>query len=81
MSSVHRFMQKVEELGGENDTSIEILLMQRKNWEQRVYKFIDLKKKERVQIVGSIVATLALAASMLYILPQDFSQNRRCIII
>ena len=71
IKAIHRFMKRSEDLGGDNSTSIQILLNQRKNWENRVYKTMDLRKKQKTEIVGSIIATMAMACLMLYILPAE----------
>ena len=74
--SLHRFMLKVESIGGNFDASISLLLENRAMWENRVLKLQDLRKKKRSEILGSVGASLALCLMMLYILPAqvDISQ-------
>lgn len=74
--SLHRFMLKVESIGGHFDSSTDLLLENRAMWENRVYKLQDKRKQKRSQILGSVIASLALCLLMLYILPTqvDISQ-------
>lgn len=69
--SLHRFMLKVESIGGNFDTSIELLLGNRAMWENRVYRLQDQRKQKRSQILGSVAASSLLCALMLYILPAE----------
>ncbi len=76
VKSLHRFMLKVEGIGGDFDSSINLLLDNRAMWENRVYKLQDQRKQKRSQILGSVIASLLLCLVMLYILPAqaDISQ-------
>lgn len=69
--SLHRFMLKVESIGGDFDSSIELLLSNRAMWENRVHKLQDQRRQKRSQILGSVGASAALCLLMLYILPAD----------
>jgi len=69
--SLHRFMLKVESIGGTFDSSIGLLLENRSMWENRVYKLQDRRKQKRSQILGSVIASLSLCLLMLYILPAE----------
>lgn len=69
--SLHRFMLKVESIGGNFDSSIELMLANRAMWENRVHKLQDQRRQKRSQILGSVGASAALCMLMLYILPAD----------
>lgn len=69
--SLHRFMLKVESIGGNFDSSIELLLNNRAMWENRIHRLQDQRRLKRSQILGSVVASTALCLLMLYILPPD----------
>lgn len=67
--SLHRFMLKVESIGGNFDSSIELLLGNRAMWENRIHRLQDQRRQKRSQILGSVAASMALCLLMLYILP------------
>ena len=69
--SLHRFMIKVESIGGNFDSSIQLLLGNRAMWENRVHRLQDQRRERRSQILGSVAASLALCMLMLYILPSE----------
>jgi hypothetical protein len=69
VKSLHRFMLKVEGIGGDFDSSVDLLLDNRAMWENRVYKLQDGRRQKRSEILGSVIAALLLCLVMLYILP------------
>lgn len=69
--SLHRFMLKVESIGGNFDSSIDLLLGNRSMWENRVHRLQAQRREKRSQILGSLVASVLLCLLMLYILPED----------
>ena len=71
IKSLHRFMLKVESIGGDFDSSIQLLLDNRAMWENRTYKLQDKRRQKRSQIIGSCVASGGLCLAMLYILPSQ----------
>lgn len=71
IKSLHRFMLKVESIGGDFDSSIRLLLDNRAMWENRTYKLQDKRRQKRSQIIGSCVASGGLCLAMLYILPSN----------
>lgn len=71
IKSLHRFMLKVESIGGDFDSSIQLLLENRQMWENRVTKLQDKRKRKRQEILGSCMAAALLCLSMLYILPSE----------
>lgn len=71
VKSLHRFMLKVESIGGNFDSSISLMLENRAMWENRVYKLQDKRKQKKYQILGSCIASILLCMVMLYILPEE----------
>lgn len=71
VKSLHRFMLKVEAIGGNFDTSIDLLLENRRMWENRVHKLQDLRGQRRVNILASVIVSALLCLSLLYIFPAD----------
>lgn len=69
--SLHRFMLKVESIGGNFDSSIELLLGNRAMWENRIHRLQDQRRQKRSQILGSVAASMSLCLLMLYILPAE----------
>lgn len=69
--SLHRFMLKVESIGGNFDSSIELLLSNRMMWENRTHRLQSQRREKRSQILGSLVASVGLCLLMLYILPAE----------
>jgi hypothetical protein len=69
--SLHRFMLKVESIGGNFDSSVELLLGNRAMWENRMHRLQDQRRQKRSQILGSVAASAALCLVLLYILPSD----------
>lgn len=70
IKKLHRFMLKVEGIGGNFDSSISLLLKERAAWENRMYALRDKRSLKKSQILVSCLMTLALCAFMLYILPE-----------
>lgn len=75
---IHRFSLEAETLGGNCDGSITLLLNYRRMWADRVYDVLNQKKKNRRDIILSIIVSLLLC-SVVYVVAQkvdiDFSSN------
>jgi len=71
IEDIHRFMLKVENIGGDFDSSIGLLLDSRGMWEDRTYFLRDKKAMKKSQIAVSCLMSLGLCAFMLYILPAN----------
>ena len=71
VKDLHRFMLKVERIGGNFDGSIDLLLKSRSMWESRVEKIVARRVNKKTEITISCIASLFLCAMMLYILPGD----------
>lgn len=68
---LHRFMEKVEQLGGNFDDSVELLLNDRGLWEKRILEQKKETETMRRNIVLSVLLSLGVCVSTLYIMPQD----------
>lgn len=65
----HRFMQKVERLGGDYSDSIELLLMERSMWQKRIGKLQQERDRIQRNVKISVVLTLALCYMSMTVLP------------
>ena len=68
---VHRFMEKVEQLGGNFDDSVELLLSDCNLWEKRVMEQKKETETVRRNIAISVLLSLGVCVSTLYIMPLD----------
>lgn len=75
---IHRFSLEAETLGGDCSGSVTLLLNYRRMWADRVYDVMNEKKKNRRDIILSIIVSLFLCSAV-YIVAQkvnvDFSSN------
>jgi len=75
---IHRFALEAESLGGDCDGSVTLLLSYRRMWADRVYDVMNEKKKNRRDIILSIIVSLVLCSAV-YVVAQkvdvDFSSN------
>lgn len=71
VKSLHRFLLKVEQIGGDFSSSTKLLLENRVMWENRMHKLQDKRKKKKQEILGSCACSTLLCMAMLYILPSD----------
>ena len=75
---VHRFALEAEELGGDCENSILLLLNFRRMWADRAYEVMQEKKRNRRDIFLSILASLLLCSAVFFLsrrLNMDFSSN------
>lgn len=70
---LHRFMLKVERVGGSFEEAIELLIQNRVNWQARTDYVITKEKKKKTEILGSCCCAVGLCLAMLYMLPSDVS--------
>ncbi len=73
MHSLHKFLIKVEETGGEYQSSINILLDDIKLWTQRVYETQTERKGIKGKMTLVIVLALIIFMSLTFMVPSDFS--------
>lgn len=66
IKTMHRFALQTEELGGDYDESIRLLLESRRMWADRVYGMQQRKRKQRRDIVLSIATSLVLCSVIYY---------------
>lgn len=75
IKSLHEFMLKVERIGGNFDSSIDLLLNNRKLWENRVYALRDKRKIKHSTVLVSCLSTVLISLLMLYLLPKSEGVN------
>ena len=69
---IHNFLIKVEGNGGVCNNSIDILLLDRNLWIDRIYDLIALKQKIRVNVSGAIALSFIISCFAIYMIPSDF---------
>ncbi len=62
METMHRFALQVEKNGGEYSRAISLLLEARRLWADRIYMLLKAKRKQRFEIILSIVMSLLLCS-------------------
>lgn len=72
MLKIHSFLRQVEHAGGNIDESIEILLLDRNLWVDRITGLIMDKKKVKVNVTIAIGLSFVITAISLYMIPQSF---------
>ena len=80
IKQLHRFMLKVENIGGDFDSSIQLLLSNRTMWENRTYKLQDVRKSKKTEVLISCISAVALCIMMLYILPSDVDISKMALV-
>jgi hypothetical protein len=77
VQDVHKFMVHVEYYGGEIEKPVNLLLAAKSRWEKRIKETIANRKKQWVDILMSVVASLFICGAMLYlpIMNMDISVN------
>lgn len=61
LRSIHEYLKSVEENGGENDMTIDLLLQDKAIWSDNIVLLQEDKKAARTKIIMSIAVTLILA--------------------
>ncbi len=64
VKQVHEFMMHVEYYGGEYETSLDLLLEDKRRWEQRVRHAIEDRRKEIREVTFSVLASLLICGLM-----------------
>ena len=67
VKNAHKFMLMVEKNGGEYDLGIEMLLQEKNNWVNRIIALQRDRAVVKIEIIGSIIMTVALCLGILYI--------------
>ena len=76
LKTIHRFLLKVENLGGSFDKTIDLLLEDRSLWEQRQNHLYQEKKRKRNLVTASIVMSILLCIVFVRILPADMDISK-----
>ena len=64
--SMHRFAMETEQLGGDYHASVDLLLDHRRMWAERIYSMQQKKRRQRREIVLSILTSLLLCGAIYY---------------
>ena len=70
---IHDFLINAEEVGGDFDTSADILLNDRKLWIDRVYELQREKKSVKVKITIGIGLSFFICGMTVFMLPKEFA--------
>lgn len=70
--SLHKFIKKIEDNGGEYETYINILLEDIKNWSDRTLAFIKNVERTKRNVLISILSTLITCGFMAYLIPKEY---------
>ena len=58
--TIHRFLAKVETIGGDFENSIQLLLQERSMWADRQLAQHKERKNKKIMVIGSIIISVAL---------------------
>lgn len=64
---VHKFMTHVEYYGGEIEKPVNLLLADKSRWEKRIKEAIAGRKKQFVDVVLSVIASLIICGAIIYL--------------
>ncbi len=73
IKSLHKFLIKIEEHGGEYDNYIDILLEDIKNWNDRTLLFIKNVARVKRNVLISVFSTVITCGFMAYVVPAEYS--------
>ena len=73
IKSLHKFLVKIEEHGGEYDNYIDILLQDIKDWNDRTLLFIKNVERVKRNVLISVFSTVITCGFMAYIVPPEYS--------
>lgn len=73
IKSLHKFLIKIEEHGGEYDNYIDILLQDIKDWNDRTLMFIKNVERVKRNVLISVFSTVVTCGFMAYIVPKEYS--------
>ncbi|HAR92298.1 MAG TPA: hypothetical protein DCR28_04340 [Eubacterium sp.] len=73
IKSLHKFLIKIEEHGGEYDDYIDILLKDIKDWNDRTLLFIKNVERVKRNVLISVFSTVITCGFMAYIVPSEYS--------
>lgn len=71
IKDVHQFMIHVEYYGGEIERPVNLLLADKGRWERRVKEAISQRKKQFMDVVLSVVASLLICGAIVYLPVMD----------
>lgn len=71
--SLHKFLIKIEENGGEFSNSMDILIDDFSDWSRRTYKFQKGRANIKLEIMIGIIATLLVSLLVSNMVPSEYS--------
>lgn len=80
IKDVHQFIAHVEYYGGEVEKTINLLLTDKNRWEQRIKKIVAERKKQVMDVVLSVVASVLICAAMMYLPLGDMDISKQPIV-
>ena len=79
IKSLHKFLIKIEEHGGEYENYIDILLQDIKDWNDRTLVFIQNVERVKRNVLISVLSTVITCGFMAYIVPSEYSYTSKII--
>ena len=73
---VHKFMTHVEYYGGEIEKPVRLLLEDKGRWEQRIKQEMQNRKKQLLDVVLSVVASIVICSAVIYLPVMDVDISR-----
>lgn len=67
IKDVHQFMTHVEYYGGEIEKPVNLLLADKRRWEQRIKNAIAQRNKQMMDVILSVVASLIICGAIVYL--------------
>lgn len=67
IKDVHQFMTHVEYYGGEIEKPVNLLLADKGRWEQRIKDTIEHRKKQLIDVILSVIASLIICGAIVYL--------------
>lgn len=77
--SLHRFLIKVEGVGGDNEMGVQALLADRRLWLARVDDFKKEKKTTQLDIIVACIFSSVICAATMYMLPANVGAAKHII--
>lgn len=71
LAQLHDFLIKIEETGGDYQTSMNVLIDDTVNWSQRVYEFQVEKADIKKNILISLCLAMAISSTTLFMIPEQ----------
>ena len=77
---VHKFITHVEYYGGEIEKPVNLLMADKSRWEKRIKEAIAGRKKQFMDVVLSVIASLVICGAILYLPVMDMDISKEWIL-